>query len=240
MISLNEISDIKNSILWYHKIVWILWYQKIVWILWYHLIYILISLNRFCDIIKQGIYSKTAPHIRVVSRCSKTQKLLTPVSVVLIVDIVDDGILFTLETKKYNGEACVDADDKCVTGTCASGTCSCGAGATYNTNLQNCLTDGKKLLGETCSTTSDCYGTVCELTNFVINIVFLSIVSLRVVYQGRTRRRPGSTGFNMFLSVRSWMGRFSRESTLHFCRPFQLGATLKGKEFAPRGANSFL
>lgn len=72
------------------------------------------------------------------------------------------------KTKKYNGEACVDADDKCVTGTCASGTCSCGAGTTYNTNLQNCLTDGKKLLGETCSTTSDCYGTVstvkCDTT----------------------------------------------------------------------------
>ena len=57
MISLNGISDINNSILWYHKI---------VWILWYHLIYILISLNRFCDITKQGIYSKTAPHNMVI------------------------------------------------------------------------------------------------------------------------------------------------------------------------------
>lgn len=66
--------------------------------------------------------------------------------------------------KKYDRNNCVDADDKCVTGTCSSGTCSCASGTTYNANLKDCLTDGKKLLDETCSSCTECYGVTGTVT----------------------------------------------------------------------------
>ena len=39
--------------------------------------------------------------------------------------------------------------------------------------------------------------------------------------RGVARRRPGSTGFNKFPSVLNLNARFSVESTLLFCLPFQ-------------------
>ena len=68
-----------------------------------------------------------------------------------------------IETKKYNTETCVGATDKCMNGTyCSSGTCACPTGSTHNANLKNCLTNGKKLLGEVCGSATECYGITGE------------------------------------------------------------------------------
>ena len=67
-------------------------------------------------------------------------------------------------------------------------------------------------------------------TDWVINVNCCDRV---VVHRGVARRRPGSTGFNIFppVSFNVWI--FKRIN-LAFCLPFQLGTTLKEKEFAPQ------
>ena len=75
---------------------------------------------------------------------------------------VDIFLIFT-ETEKYNTDTCVAATDKCMNGTvCSSGTCVCPTGSTYSTPFKNCLTDNKKLVGESCIQASDCYGITGE------------------------------------------------------------------------------
>lgn len=56
-----------------------------------------------------------------------------------------------------NGESC-GADYYCMYDTiCSNNVCGCDSGYTYNANLKDCISTGKKEIGVTCTTTENCY-----------------------------------------------------------------------------------